>query len=285
MMAPVGAGRRVAVAAAALVLIGGCGSGALRPPGQADDPPAATSQQSSGAETTGSAGTGGATGTRHTPGAGGGTGDAGDDDGELFSFGLPEGPSSIAGIPVDDVYIPLAAGRCAQAQTDLDLRWEDFESPRTVLLYQAGISLCLGDEAAARDWLARAGELGWSGVGREVPVVNDAGVQTGTFRYDCELYRSLVHVLARVPRDSVSCPDGEAPPWSQPGVDPRLGTAGPATTATGDDTGTATDSGATDTGTTDTGTTDTGTTDTGTTDTGTGPGDDAATDTAAPGDG
>ena len=54
---------------------------------------------------------------------------------------MPSGPRTPADVVEDDVYLPLQAGDCGQARTVLDAVWQDLKSPRSVLLYEAGISM------------------------------------------------------------------------------------------------------------------------------------------------
>lgn len=198
--------------------VSACGSGALDPPGQDDAPTPATASGSEGADT--------ATGNEEEAG-GQGEGAGAEEDGEeedLFSWGLPSGPPTPADTREDDVYIPLSQGQCEEAQTRLEAWWPELDSPRTVLLYQAGIDMCGGDAAGAADWFAGAEAYGWAGVNREFFVVDSQGADAGTFAYDCEVYRSLSSVLAQMARESVECPGGEAPPWDTDfgRLDPRV---------------------------------------------------------------
>ena len=252
-------GAGAAAACALALLLAACGSGAFNAPGGddgADDPPETTT--ASPADDTG--------GEADNGGDDGGSDNGGGDNGPDFSiFSLPSGPRTPADVVEDDVYVPLQAGDCGQARTVLDAVWQDLKSPRSVLLYEAGISMCQGDTDDATTWLDGAAAYGWAGMDAEFFVVDADGQAAGTYPYDCELYRSVVGVLQLVARDTVTCESGVPPAWPEefPRQDPR---GGPPETTDPDD-GEVTQSPTTDAPTTDTSTTDTSTTDTPTTDT------------------
>lgn len=220
---------RGAAASGVALLLAACGSGAFNAPGgEAPDDPS-TTRPATASENGGSADDGGG-------------GSESDDDGSDFSiFALPSGPRTPAAVVEDDVYIPLQTGSCAEARTTLDAVWQALKSPRSVFLYEAGVSMCHGDTDGAATWLQGAAGYGWAGMDTEFFVVDGNGQDVGTYRYDCELYRSLVGVLELVSRDSVTCPSGEPPHWPDdffPRQDPR---DGPAQT-TGPDNGGVTES-------------------------------------------
>jgi hypothetical protein len=214
--------------ATAAVLLAGCGSGAFTAPGSVDaaDAPDTTTAAAPEADPGEAPAAGPETAAdpdvRAQPEDGA---DAEDDLGPDFSvFSLPQGPRTPADTREDDVYLPLQSGDCDGARTALEDFWADLRSPRSVFLYEAGVSLCQGDEGGADAWFGEAAAYGWAGMDTEFFVVDDQGQTTGTFRYDCELFRSLVGVLQRIDRDTVQCAAGAAPPWpdeSYPRDDPR----------------------------------------------------------------
>lgn len=121
---------RGAVAAAIVVGVASCDSGVFDHPG-------------------------GDTGTdRGTTGGGSGSGSGGNtttgsrNGGDRYGWFLPEGPDS-PNFPEDDVYRRLVSWACAH----MDGQWSSMTSPRAVLLHQAAVHLCRGDEpaGAARD--------------------------------------------------------------------------------------------------------------------------------------
>jgi hypothetical protein len=126
---------------------------------------------------------------------------------EEYGWGLPTGPRTPDDTFEDDVYAPLATADCGGAAAELDRLWDLLDSPRTVLLYQAAVDSCRGQRHAARAWMARAGEHGWAGLDH---------VFSGGFRYDCEVFRSVVSVLDQRPREGVPCPGGTPPRWPFP---------------------------------------------------------------------
>jgi hypothetical protein len=243
------AGAGVAGTCAVALLVAACGSGAFNAPGgddDADDPPETTT---SATESEGDNGNGD-----------NGNGDNGNGGPEFSIFSLPSGPRTPADVVEDDIYIPLQTGDCTEARTVLDAVWQALKSPRSVLLYEAGVSMCQGDTDGAATWLDGAAAYGWAGIDAEFFVLDADGQDAGTYRYDCELYRSIVGVLELVSRDSVSCESGVPPAWPEefPRQDPR---GGPAET-TDPDNGEVTESPKTDGPTTDGPTTDGPTTDT-----------------------
>jgi hypothetical protein len=197
--------RGAAVACVAL-LLAACGSGAFTAPGEQDDSDSSSPTTS-------------VTETEDDGDNGEGEGE-GEGDGTDFSiFALPSGPRTPADVVEDDVYVPLQEGDCGEARSTLDAVWQAMKSPRSVLLYEAGVSLCAGDRDASRKWLDGAAAYGLGGMDTEFFVLNADGQDVGTYRYDCELYKSLVGALGLVSRDGVTCESGEAPAW--PEVDPR----------------------------------------------------------------
>lgn len=249
-----------------VLLLAACGSGAFNAPGGAgpDDPsavrPATVPENRGDGEVNGDGEEGGTRSDHGGEGSeedGSSRGEGGEDRGgpDFSIFALPSGPRTPADVVEDDVYIPLQAGSCAEARRTLDAVWPALRSPRSVFLYEAGVSMCHGDAGGAATWLNGAAAYGWAGIDTEFFVVDGNGQDVGTYRYDCELYRSLVGVLELVSRDSLTCPSGEPPPWPGdfPRQDPRDGPAG----TTGPEIGEVTDSPTTQHPTTDAPTTDT----------------------------
>lgn len=166
------------------VLLTGCGSGAFQDPGVVEDrgQPSARpttndatisldrSDRSDAGEVQPTAAS--TTGSSAAEEPAGGTAET---EPGLSLFSLPQGPLTPADVREDDVYVPLAAGDCAGARTALTTYWRDLDSPRSVLLYEAGVSLCRQDRGAATSWFAEAGSNGWSGIDTEFYVTDEAG--------------------------------------------------------------------------------------------------------------
>jgi hypothetical protein len=116
------------------------------------------------------------------------------------------------------VYDLVRHGDCAGAQGELDENWTRFESPRNVLLAQAGIHFCRDDLTAGTAMFRRAERYGWAGL------LHDGD---NTPRAACEYYRSGASVLNQKPRSGFACPRGEPPQWTEPeperSTDPRRG--------------------------------------------------------------
>ncbi len=204
-----------AVACVLALLLAACGSGAFTAPGGEDDSDGSSPTTSvTKTEDDGDDGGGDDGGGENGDGE-----DDGDDGTDFSIFALPGGPRTPADVVEDDVYVPLQAGDCGEARSTLDTVWQDLKSPRSVLLYEAGVSLCAGDRDASGRWLDGAAAYGLGGMDREFFVLDADGQDAGTYRYDCELYKSLVGALRLVSRDGVTCESGEAPAW--PEVDPR----------------------------------------------------------------
>ena len=164
---------------ACVVVLAGCGSGAVTPPDQ--DGESETRAQGGGQ---GGGGQGG-----------GGGQDA--DDGSDFDWELPPSDTSPSGNePI--FYADLLA--CQGAEASIAQGWSGFNGPRNVLMYMAAAHLCHGDVAGGRPFYDRAvSEYGLS------------GLSPGS--HSCDVYRSVASVLEQAPRESFVCPGGEQPPW------------------------------------------------------------------------
>ena len=130
---------------------------------------------------------------------------------DVYTWRPPDGDLS----PNDElergVHNALRIG-CDRAQQQLDRLWEGFQSPRSVLLFQAAIELCRGDVEAARDLFGQASAFSWEGLATAVP--------------ECVIYQRVVSVLSQVPHESVTCLGGSGPTWPSsdedvPRDDPR----------------------------------------------------------------
>jgi hypothetical protein len=183
-------------------LLGACGSGATEGPDLGAEEPAADEQGST------SSGGGGEPDKQGKTSTGGG--DDRGDGGEEYGWGLPEGPTSPDDTFEDDVYVLLAAGNCAKAQSSLDGVWVQLKSPRGVLLYQAAVHFCAGERHAGEERFDQASAFGWKGVDWV------AHTDKGGFRFDCEVYKSIRSVLEQRARDNISCPGGDGPTWLNP---------------------------------------------------------------------
>jgi hypothetical protein len=192
-----------------VLVLSGCGSGALGGDGGRDAPDGGTSTASSGGGDTG-----GSTPTASPDGGNGGRGNGGGKKGKKFDFSLPTGPD----IPDTDreEYRRLRDGQCGAARQNLDEDWSDpdlYSGPEAVVVFSAGIAMCEGDTAAARGWLDRGDRLfgGWTGLG-------DANTP-----FACLVFQESMGVLRQVPPERVSCPGADAPAWPDetPFDDPR----------------------------------------------------------------
>lgn len=116
-----------------------------------------------------------------------------------YSWGLPPSDTSVAGND-GPAYAELQQG-CAQGQAYLDAVAPDgygFRSPLNVVLFAAGLRLCLGDRPGARNlYEYGASRYGLSGLPEGKP--------------ECELYKSVRSVLEQQPRASFPCPGGLPP--------------------------------------------------------------------------
>ena len=172
--------RHVRVAAYALVLgmtavtgLTGCRSGAVTPP-------ASTTAEPSSNPRAGSA-----------ESAGGGK----------YSWDLPAGDTSPSGNE-GSFYGYLMQCDGAVEELRSDRWWENFNSPRNLLLYMAAAHLCRGDTEAGRPYYEEAmSQYGSSGL--------------GTDSRPCDVYRSVSSVLLQRARDSFACPGGQLPIWRE----------------------------------------------------------------------
>jgi hypothetical protein len=159
---------------ACVVVLAGCGSGAVTPPDQD-----------------------GESETRAQGGGQGGGGGQDADDGSDFDWELPPSDTSPSGNePI--FYADLLA--CQGAEASIAQGWSGFNGPRNVLMYMAAAHLCHGDVAGGRPFYDRAvSEYGLS------------GLSPGS--HSCDVYRSVASVLEQAPREGFACPGGEQPPW------------------------------------------------------------------------
>jgi hypothetical protein len=162
-----------------VVLVAGCGSGAVTSPGAEDE----SNQSGQG---------GGGQG-------GGGQGGGGQGGGETkkYDWVLPPGDTSPTGNEGPS-YGDLMS--CQGAEQGIAEAWSGFNSPRNVLLYMAAAHLCHGDVTGGRPFYNRA-----------VSEYGLAGLYEGT--RVCDVYRSVASVLQQAPRESFACPEGSWPDW------------------------------------------------------------------------
>lgn len=180
--------RRIALLTLVLVLAG-CGTGALS--GQADTAggPTTTTQVTTPPEhTTTTTPTQKKTTTVTTK--------------RQYGWTLPEGPSSPE-TRENEIYYLLVAKACDTAQVALDESWNVLSSPRNALLYQAAIDLCEGRTTGARTMFAKAAAVGLQ--------VHPGGVRTA--KVDCATIRAVRSVVDQVAPESVRCTAGNVPQW------------------------------------------------------------------------
>ncbi|WP_143193342.1 hypothetical protein [Saccharothrix sp. CB00851] len=192
---------RAAVAVAVVVGVTSCESGVFdRPGGDTPTDPTTTTRP-----------TGTDTGTTTTKGE------------TRYGWFLPEGPDSPS-FPEDDVYRPLKSRDCTTAQATLDAEWSAMTSPRNVLLYQAAVHLCRGEESAGRAMFGRASRYGWA--------MNHGG--DGSGEVDCATYQAVRSVLEQRDPRSFTCVEGRPPEWPDDvdRDDPRTDTDRTTTTTT-----------------------------------------------------
>jgi len=129
---------------------------------------------------------------------------------ERYSFSLGLGDRSAAGQwPDQFVYEALAARQCGRAQEIMKRRdkkdnipgWGDFDDPRQILLFQAGLELCLNNANTARKWYDRVKSHwgGWNGIGW-IDYYEDT-----LSWHTCEMYRSVASVMEQKPASSIRC--------------------------------------------------------------------------------
>ncbi len=151
-----------------------------------------------------------------------------------YGWYLPEGPTSPT-TNEDVLYRRLLAKACGEAQQELDRTWSGLQTPRNAPLYQAAVDLCAGDAGGARAMLAKATALG-------LQMHRGAG---GSAAVDCALLKAVRSVVDQVAQESVRCTPGTPPRWptDDPSAkdDPRTDVVeGTTTTTTSDDTTTTT---------------------------------------------
>jgi hypothetical protein len=122
-----------------------------------------------------------------------------------YPWTLPPTDSSLS-LNDSIAYLRLARGDCDAAATQLTDEWYGFASPRSLLVFAAGVELCRGDRAKARRWFDRSE--------REYP---DGGLRADGSP-PCDMYKSVASVLTSRPRESVTCPVGPDVPFGPPGV-------------------------------------------------------------------
>lgn len=129
-----------------------------------------------------------------------------------YSWGLPVGDVTVT-LNEDVLYRIVQRGACKEAQSYLDGSWNTLQSPRTVLLYQAGVDLCAGRREPARRFFEQAERTyGWAGV--DYPYL------------DCNVYQRAASVLRQRAPTDFPCLGGPKPPWppgplGAPRDDPR----------------------------------------------------------------
>ncbi len=124
---------------------------------------------------------------------------------DKYKWTLPVGPRTPS-INEDLLYPKIQQGDCDDAQTFLDQNWHSLGSPRTVLLYQAGVLFCAGRNQDARRFFEQADRYGW--VGLDFPPI------------DCLMYQAAASVVRQQPPEDFACPSGRRPPW--PPYDPDV---------------------------------------------------------------
>jgi hypothetical protein len=206
-----------AVLLTAASLAAGCGTGALRGPAKDHPKPGVTSSSSAESPTASATDKKPVT---TSPGLTQPPSDSAAGRKLTYTYSLPIGDTANA---QDDavVYMYLLRGDCAFAQYYLNRNWYRLGTggPRTVLMLQAAIEMCRGNDSAARHFVQIAEtRYGWSGLARD--------------RYSCNIYRATGSVWQQVPQSSLNCPGGDIPLW--PGnrtfpsnracEDPRTGT-------------------------------------------------------------
>ncbi len=179
-----------AAGAACVLLLGGCGGGALGGAGLTGGD-ADTTPEASRAD-------GGDPGAATDPRAGDGGSDVGSDgagdepdDTVTYTWGLPGGDLSVDAI--GDVFNSLVAGDCATAATDLEIFLvnDPVWTPGQEQLYRAAIAACANDLSGARTFL------------QDASLTRHPG--------DCRLYKAVVSVVEQRAQESVDCPQPEPP--------------------------------------------------------------------------
>jgi hypothetical protein len=182
-----------------VVLVAGCGSGAVTSPDQNNESSSSTQGGggSQGGGTQGGGTQGGGTQGGGTQGGGGSQG-GGSQGGETkkYHWVLPPGDTSPTGNEGSGYGVLMD---CQGAEQWVADAWSGFNSPRNLLMYMAAAHLCHGDIAGGRPFYSRA--------------VSDYGLAGLDGSRGCDVYRSVASVLLQAPRESFPCPGGEAPQW------------------------------------------------------------------------
>jgi hypothetical protein len=122
------------------------------------------------------------------------------DEEEKYDWNLPPSDGSTQS---GSVYVYLERDDCDGAERllrDTNRQTGDFQSPRDVVLFMAGVHLCRVNHDQARVYYDHArSQYGLEQFGGDTLV--------------CELYKSVASVLEQAPRENFSCPYGTPPPW------------------------------------------------------------------------
>lgn len=175
---------RIALPLVVAGILAACGdSGAVKGPGSEPDPATDNAQTNPG----------------------GNGQDKGNGNRPEYRFTLPIGKPG-ADQHEATTYHYLQQGDCGAALRHLNERWRGFDGPRNVLLFQAGVDFCRGDNASGKRWFNRAARYGWGGTDR--PNV-------------CELYQAAASVTYQRAPSSFGCQSGEDEWPDGPKDDPR----------------------------------------------------------------
>ena len=116
-----------------------------------------------------------------------------------YDWGLPTSDTSVTGNE-GPAYNDLSRS-CDEGDAFVQSAWENFNSPRNVLLFAAGVGLCRGDrQAGARYFDAARTLYGLDGLQPEG-------------KAECDVYKSVRSVLEQQPREAFPCPGGLAPQY------------------------------------------------------------------------
>lgn len=119
-----------------------------------------------------------------------------------YGWNLPQGPTSPA-TNEDLIYQRLVAKACGAAQQRLDEGWRGLLTPRNPVLYQAAVDLCGGNAVRARTMFAKATGLG-------LQMHQGPG---GAAAVDCAVLKAVRSVVDQVAQESVRCTPGKPPAW------------------------------------------------------------------------
>jgi hypothetical protein len=209
------------------MLIAGCGSGAFRGPSVEHRQPGSASARPPGGT---AAGRGPVRSQEASPAPAAARQ-------VTYGYHLPYGDTGYA---QDDeiIYGMLLAGRCADAQGQLNRSWFRLGvgGPREVLMMQVAIEMCRKNDQEARHFFNIAEtRYGWAGLGLPQDI------------WSRNIYRAVESFWRQIPQNSpeLTFPGGKIPPWPGGGYfpsqpvraceDPRFGTgkcAGPAPSVT-----------------------------------------------------